>query len=674
MHFSVTKEVDWEADDESDGFTPTLGVKKRYRLVLDFSRRSSKHRKEGKGIDVEPSENIDHPISYRHRCYGCNAPRSDQYQQEFPPRRGRKPRPSLCTRCRYYREIRVADRARRSRGRRRTDKLTARIDEREWCAGCGTLRSNKYHSKLLSGELSVWDEICGQCIINKERRDKRGRLGTCYKGQRVVGCSEEEDDQNGFPGHSNPQDCRSSPYAFTPTSFRDEMKLVLGTASTLDNRAGPENSKVSPSCNNEQSAIKAASRADARRDPVNVGKVSEHQRANIRCYASKSEASKHGQDQGAPARQGGKGGSRREGSQQQNTCRESSEKSTGQPRLRGVRLTAGKSPSWQSPKSYELCVRQREPKDAEKGRLPAASSIVGGTSRSGEKEEKEKAEEEVEGREARDYFKPPHLEDWYNKHRQPMAKSRSEERHGAPNVASFPAGYQELQEGRDYFKLPQQQQQQQQQQKRCATRWRRTAADSKIQEEAGERHSDGHGHRKHPSTSTSSTRSSRSQPQEPFYFNLHSRDGSQPKPAASTDRHLTDRNSQARRKAQPAPPRRQQQQQQQKKQRQPGSQPRPMGVSDLYWASEYGQAERASTGAGGGFFLFSDARASGISTTTTTAAAAVSPSETGASPPPRSADQKQIWEVDSDEADEIERAHARLVAALGRAAAGARGC
>ncbi|KAL2182705.1 hypothetical protein L209DRAFT_775447 [Thermothelomyces heterothallicus CBS 203.75] len=663
MHFSVTKEVGWEADDESDGFTPTLGVKKRYRFVLDFSRRSSKHRNEGKGIDVEPSENIDHPISYRHRCYGCNAPRSDQYQQEFPPRRGRKPRPSLCTRCRYYREIRVADRGRGSRGRRRTDKLTARIDEREWCASCGTLRSNKYHSKLLSGGLSVRDETCGQCIINKQRRDKRGRLRTCYKGQRVVGCSEEEDDQNGFPGHSNPQDFRSSPYAFTPTSFRDEMKLVLGTASTLDYRAGPENSKVSSSCNSEQSAIKAASRADARRDSVNVGKVSEHQRANIRRYASKSEASKHGREQGAPARQGGKGGSRREGSQQQNTCRESSEKSMGQPRLRGVRLTAGKSPSWQLPKSYELCVRQREPKDAEKGCLPAASSIVGRTNRSGEEEEEE--EEAAEGREARDYFKPPHVEDWYNKDRQPKAKSRSEEPHGAPNVASSPAGYQELQEGRDYFKLPQQQQQQQQ--KRCATRWRHTAADSKIQEEAGERHSDGHGHRKHPSTS--STRSSRSQPQEPFYFNFHSPDGSQPEPAASTDRHLTDRNSQAQRKAQPAPPRRQnqQQQQQQKKQRQPGSQPRPMGVSDLYWASEYGQAERASTGAGGGF-LFSDAGASGIS------AAAVSPSETGASPPPRGANQKQIWEVDSDEADEIERAHARLVAALGRAAAGAGGC
>ncbi|KAL2172431.1 hypothetical protein VTG60DRAFT_5706 [Thermothelomyces hinnuleus] len=608
MHFSVTKEVGWEADDESDGFKPGLGVKKRYRFVLDFSRRSSKHRKEGKGIDVEPSENIDHPISYRHRCYGCNAPRSDQYQQEFPPRRGRKSRPSLCTRCRYYREIRVADRAPGSRGYRRTDKLTARIDEREWCASCGTLRSNKYHSKLLSGELSVWDEICGQCIINKERRDKRGRLRTCYKGQRVVGCS--ENDQNVFPGHGNPQDRRSSPYVFTPTSSHDEMKLVLGTASTLDNRAGAENSKVSSSCNSEQSAIKAASCEEVRRDSVNVGKASEHQRANIRCYASKSEASKHGQEQGGPARQGGKGRSRREGSQQQNTCRESSEKSMEQPRLRGVPLTAGKSPSWQSPKSYELCVRQREPKDAEKGRLPAASSIVGSTSRSGEEEEEE---EEAEGREARDYFKPPHMEDWYNKHRRPKAKSRSEEPHGAPNVASFPAGYQGLQEGRDYFKLPQQQQQQQQQQ-RCATRWRHTAADSKIQGEAAPVHV------------------------------LHQIES--------------------------------------KKQRQQVPQPRPMGVSDLYWASEYGRAERASTGAGGGF-LFSGARASGISTISTTAAtaaaavaaaAAVSPSETGASPPPRSADQKQIWEVDSDEADEIERAHARLVAALGRAAAGARGC
>ncbi|KAL2159177.1 hypothetical protein VTH06DRAFT_2609 [Thermothelomyces fergusii] len=598
MHFSVTKEVGWEADDENDGPKPAIGVRKRYRFVLDFSRRSSKHRKEGKGIHVEPSESVGHNKSSRHHCYGCNAPRSERYQQEFPLRRGRKPRPSLCSRCRYRREIRVADRACDSKGR--TDRLTARIDEREWCVSCGTLRSNEHHRKLLSGELSAWDEICGQCVIKEKRRGKHGRLRACHERQRVM--DRGEDDQHGFCDHDSLQDRRSRPYAATPTSSHNEVELVLATTSTSDSRTRAQSREDGSFDDSGRAATKAIASEDARCDSANVG--------DIRGHASRSEAPRHREEQGWPARQRGKGGSGRGGPQQQNMCRESTEKPTGQPRLRDVPpLTAVNPPSRQPPKfHHDLAARQGEPNHAEKDRLPVAGSIADSTSRSGREEE---------GQKARNCFKPPHLEDCYNEHRQPKAKSRPEEPHKAPDVASFPARYQDFHESRVYFKLPQQQH------KRSATHWRPTAADSKNQEEAGEQHSDGHGHQAEHA-SASPTTPSRSQQQDPSSFPLHNQDKPQPRPqprpAASTDGHRRSagHSSQSPRQAQPARPRRPQQQQQKEKQR-------PIGVSDRYWASERGRAERASAGGAG-------------------------------------REREQVWEVDSDEADEIERDHARLVA------------
>jgi hypothetical protein len=147
----------------------------------------------------------------------------------------------------------------------------------------------------------------------------------------------------------------------------------------------------------------------------------------------------------------------------------------------------------------------------------------------------------------------------------------------------------------------------------------------------------------------------------------------------------------------------QQEQYQPHQQEQQAPPPKPMGVSDMYWASEDGQAEQTFT-AGGYFFpgfatayMFQQAEDVGAAagnsntgyshpfdnghgafhptghttTTTTTAAPAASeqqhhmPSSYGN--PDGDTTQAQVWEVDSDEAEEIEEGHVNLLAGKGKA-------
>lgn len=96
-----------------------------------------------------------------------------------------------------------------------------------------------------------------------------------------------------------------------------------------------------------------------------------------------------------------------------------------------------------------------------------------------------------------------------------------------------------------------------------------------------------------------------------------------------------------------------------------------MGVSDMYWASAHGRAEQASSAGANGevFFPHGGGAVPFVSAKPTATAFSHSHGGDGGAPPhrrgaERKKKKKQVWEVDSDEADKIERDHARLVAAL----------
>ncbi|KAK4128377.1 hypothetical protein N657DRAFT_629496 [Parathielavia appendiculata] len=232
MQFIVTKEVDWEADDEAEDPKPRRGVMKRYRFIIDFSRRSSKaNGKKSKehAAKSELSEDYvdsedevgDDPKPDQHLCYGCGQLRSELYHYHYPIKAGKRPRPSLCTQCRFFRNARIKNRARNGGRRRRLAESEARVDEREWCSSCGTLRSNEYHVKLLSGELPPWNEICGQCMMRVEKKNKIRRLRVYYE---EMDAAEGVEAATHDPLRESLQQRRSSPYAITPTSSREEFQ------------------------------------------------------------------------------------------------------------------------------------------------------------------------------------------------------------------------------------------------------------------------------------------------------------------------------------------------------------------------------------------------------------------------------------------------------------------
>ncbi|KAK4237873.1 hypothetical protein C8A03DRAFT_34172 [Achaetomium macrosporum] len=224
MHFSVTKEVDWEADDEAEDPKSRLWLKKRYRLTLNVSLGASKGKAKAwrnrSGCKCEPKKKkAHHPESNEARdstmpdnyvCYGCGKVRSAEHHEQYPLKGGKEPIPSLCTGCRHDRKARIADGTAHS-----ISPLQTQIDEWQWCANCGNLRSDEYHERYLSGDpLPPWAEVCGKCMIIEQGKKKTAQLRSYFKGQDMKEQSNSKGDNDG------PSRRRSRRYALKPDSSR----------------------------------------------------------------------------------------------------------------------------------------------------------------------------------------------------------------------------------------------------------------------------------------------------------------------------------------------------------------------------------------------------------------------------------------------------------------------
>lgn len=208
MWFTRTKEVDWEADDENEEPNPGRKVKKRYRVVVDFGRgspapkarssRSSAAAKAGREEDPvgsEKQQHGEHSILPRHSCFVCGKTRSNHYHRQHPVRSGENPIPSLCRGCRRDRRARIAERHSGGRPRHRASRRLAHVDNRQWCANCGVLRSEHYHSLYLSGHLPPWSEICAKCRVRAEE-DGRRKLYRMFLENPDVGGPDDDDDDD----------------------------------------------------------------------------------------------------------------------------------------------------------------------------------------------------------------------------------------------------------------------------------------------------------------------------------------------------------------------------------------------------------------------------------------------------------------------------------------------
>ncbi|KAK3299039.1 uncharacterized protein B0H64DRAFT_472230 [Chaetomium fimeti] len=597
MHFTVTKEVGWEADDGREDLKPNLGVKKRYRLILDFSRRSSKAKggtskapppeseaEEEDSIYLNEDANF-HPR--HHYCYNCEALRSAQYHQDFPLRGGKPPRPSLCAHCRFHRKSRLANESQHGRRRRRASDPEPRGDEREWCANCGTLRSNKYHDKLLSGKVAPWHEVCGRCVINMVKKKNRDRLW--YYELAAAGRGEEDRDD---PLRDSLQHRRSSPYVFTPVSSRDGSNVVSAATSASGPRNGFEQAKdpkhgISPLATTRaregmSGPSPSTSRAPERPQANNIRKVT------VENPTSEDDRS-HVPRSGQVRRRG------REAQQPQQQAK--SREAPPRPAMSGntKRKEAYEQPRRQQP-SKPTHGRPKNTQAREESRRAAASSSRGSV------------ELPQEGRELRDYFRPPHLEEHFKRQTQPKTRPH-EPRHKpvpAPTPTATPSSpqKQEPYETRDYFRLPNPKRPLQPGEKPA------TAPEPKQRHEPGEsreRQSTRHNHRKR--VSMSSMQSPVAPAAEPVYFKCPlpaSAQAQKPKPKPKPDPRPTHPanplpnrrkpDSESKTRPEQSQPRQQQQQKEQQPHKEKPS--RPMGISDMYWSSEHGRAEQTFTAAG----------------------------------------------------------------------------
>ncbi|KAK4042090.1 hypothetical protein C8A01DRAFT_44863 [Parachaetomium inaequale] len=716
MHFSVTKEVGWEADDESEDPKPSLGVKKRYRFVFDFSRRSSKAKanNNSKGDDgdhVDFNEKDGNAHSHEHHCYSCDVIRSDQYHEDYPHRPGKTPRPSLCTQCRFYRKARLVNRARDGSNRRWVTKYEARVDEREWCTHCGTLRSNKYHEKLLSGELPPWNEVCGQCVINAEKKNKRAQLKVYYQEPDMADWS---DDDKHDPLRDSLMHPRSSPYAFTPTSSREEVKTVSASTSASDFQTRAENPKDSD--RGEQPPAKMTAHESASGASAKMSKAAERPRANIWKVTVENHVSEDDRMHVRMERQVRQETRETQQPQQQ----EKGGKPAEQPNVKPQTFASTTAPISQPATSDNTKLREQpKPQRSEKAHetreqtnKTQSHEVPGAAVASANLNDIKLSQE---GRELRDYFKPPQPEKRYESRSQPKTMPRESREKPALAPAPAPATAtaaadtkqgQEPQERLGYFKLPQQQKHfmpHGQPTMTAASKQQKQHQESREpRERPYTRPGNGHGNGHRKRLSASSTKSTQLPPAEHVYFKYsppsNEDDAAQQahkkkKPFFFTSSH----------ESQPTLPRPKQPQFQPKPQPQAKAEaPRPMGVSDMYWASEHGQAEQTFSATAGGFFFPGGAAhafggpaataaagaAAGVNGVNGTngfgksGAAAGSRSSSGSGSGPRSFRQHaaaagasngntntttaQIWEVDSDEADEIEQGHAKLVAAAAK--------
>ncbi|SPQ19032.1 5c3ecdde-98fb-4389-ac97-e3945165fdb8 [Thermothielavioides terrestris] len=240
MHLTLTKEVGWETDDDGDSSKSGSSVK-RYHLILDFSWRSSRASR-GRGrkrtaprLESEKRRDEQRRGSVgpnRHACYGCGKTRCSDYHAQYPLKRGKEPIPSLCTACRYNRKARIADLARGGKRRRHRTRREARIDDWQWCANCGTLRSDEYHDMYLSGtNLPPWAEVCGKCMIITEKKMEKQKLRMYYD---ELDTEHQTTNEKRDPIRDSLHQRRSSPYALKPVCPRVEIEYISVPTSTPD--------------------------------------------------------------------------------------------------------------------------------------------------------------------------------------------------------------------------------------------------------------------------------------------------------------------------------------------------------------------------------------------------------------------------------------------------------
>ncbi|KAG7292241.1 hypothetical protein NEMBOFW57_002276 [Staphylotrichum longicolle] len=214
MLFSLTKEVGWEADDEDDDPNLGAGVKKRYRFVLDFSRRGGKTRdKKSKkaallsdadaSVGYSELEEDDDDISVEaHTCFGCGHVRSNRYHQKHPLRIGEIPRDNF--------EVKGNN--------RETDQMYLEgLDVEEWDK---TEKYDPLRDSLRHRQSSPYALTPTSPSFHEE-------VTIVSTAASATDLTVESDPSPNLPQR------RSSPYAFTPTSpsFREKFGNVFITTS-----------------------------------------------------------------------------------------------------------------------------------------------------------------------------------------------------------------------------------------------------------------------------------------------------------------------------------------------------------------------------------------------------------------------------------------------------------
>jgi hypothetical protein len=428
---------------------------------------------------------------------------------------------------------------------------------------------------------------------------------------------------------------RSSPYAFTPTAFSFE-EIKVGSPTTSASSFETQVGRSDESGRDERSPT-ATTSSEAKPASCGEAKASEPAKANIRKATVENDISEDGREHVQA-----EGQVRQEIHEtHQSRKTEPSTRPGQQEKRHGLAQQPGQKPrgtsttastpapasqpaasdnTKQRPEVYEL---QRKPKahaQAHEARVPAAAAPTN-------------TELAPEVTENRDYFRPRTL-------KRPEPREQPTMKAAQPREASA-----------------------------------RTTSDNTAQRQQASHapHDRNHGHKKQLSTSSAAKLPRAQEEPQPFYFR-------NPNPAHKSEPNHPHPQAQPKPKQHPpkptAPP------------------PRPMGVSDMYWASAAGQAETEQTFTSGGVFFsagmydasFTAAPSSGsgsraqqeqqqektekkdeqkrrhqqhqqrgCGSSSSSSARHRTPREHGA------AAAAQVWEVDSDEAAEIEQERVRLL-------------
>ncbi|EGS23299.1 uncharacterized protein CTHT_0009660 [Thermochaetoides thermophila DSM 1495] len=181
MYFRLTKEFHCTSEDEKGFSRPSNGGKGRkgYHLIFAFEvssngKRSGKKSQSERRDAVERKERTDDSYERKHVCFVCGKSRSHSFHKLYPIRSDRDLIQSLCRRCRRDRKLRIEERAQNgARQCGRITRLQVHVDDKQWCAKCGVLRSNRYHEMYKSGRLPPFSEYCGNCTAIDVQRGRQ---------------------------------------------------------------------------------------------------------------------------------------------------------------------------------------------------------------------------------------------------------------------------------------------------------------------------------------------------------------------------------------------------------------------------------------------------------------------------------------------------------------------